>query len=88
MKTGAALAALILLAVLTGAVVLPTSDPAPAGAPTPVRDYLLEHGLHETGAVNLVAAVYLGYRLYDTLGEAIVLLLAVSAILFVLESER
>ena len=45
--------------------------------PTAARDYLVKHGQDETGALNLVSAIYLGYRAYDTLGETIVLLVAV-----------
>ncbi|MBP7262812.1 MAG: hypothetical protein KBB32_01460 [Spirochaetia bacterium] len=41
-------------------------------------DYLEAHGQAESGAQNLVSAIYLGYRAYDTLGEAIVLLVAVT----------
>lgn len=45
--------------------------------PTVARDYLVEHGQNESGAINLVSAIYLGYRAFDTLGETIVLLVAV-----------
>ncbi len=46
--------------------------------PPVARDYLAEHAEGETGAVNIVSAIYLGYRAFDTLGETIVLLIAVS----------
>jgi len=49
---------------------------------TEVRSYFVENGIADTGAVNLVTAIYLGYRAFDTLGETIVLLLAVSGVLF------
>jgi multicomponent Na+:H+ antiporter subunit B len=54
------------------------SGPHPAS--TPIRDYLVENGSRETGALNLVTAIYLGYRAFDTLGETVVLLLAVSGV--------
>jgi multicomponent Na+:H+ antiporter subunit B len=38
----------------------------------------------ETGAINVVSAIYLGYRAFDTLGEAIVLLIAVSGTLAII----
>ena len=88
MRTTAAITALVLLAVLTLVAVLPVFDTTGTPPPTPVRERLLESGTRETGAVNLVTAIYLGYRLYDTLGEAIVLLLAVSAALFFLEADE
>jgi multicomponent Na+:H+ antiporter subunit B len=46
--------------------------------PTLARDFLENNGFNNTGAQNQVSAIYLGYRAYDTLGETIVLLLAVS----------
>ncbi|WP_319558936.1 hydrogen gas-evolving membrane-bound hydrogenase subunit E [Marispirochaeta sp.] len=47
-----------------------------------IRDYIVENGSEETGALNLVTAIYLGYRAFDTLGETIVLLLAVSGVIY------
>lgn len=55
----------------------------PAGSP--IRDYLVEAGTLETGAMNLVTSIYLGYRAFDTLGETIVLILAVSGVLLFTE---
>ncbi len=49
-----------------------------------VADSYLEQGLSDTGAANLVAAVILDYRAYDTLGEATVLFCAVVGVLAVL----
>jgi multicomponent Na+:H+ antiporter subunit B len=49
--------------------------------------YVVEHGLEETGAHNLVTSIYLGYRAFDTLGETIVLLLAVSGVIFLVGKE-
>lgn len=46
--------------------------------PETARDYLEAHGVVASGAINLVSAIYLGYRAFDTLGETIVLLVAVS----------
>lgn len=55
---------------------------------SPLRSYVLERGYDETGAVNLVTAVYLGYRAFDTLGETVVLMLAVSGVIFFVDSRR
>jgi len=46
---------------------------------------VIEQGLEDTGAVNLVTAIYLGYRAYDTLGETIVLLMAVSGVMLLVK---
>ncbi|GAB4232512.1 MAG: DUF4040 domain-containing protein [Acidobacteriota bacterium] len=52
-----------------------------------VAQRYLEQGLAETGAANLVAAVILDYRAYDTLGEATVLFTAVIGVLTVLRAQ-
>lgn len=49
-----------------------------------IRDYMVENCKEETGALNLVTGIYLGYRAFDTLGETAVLLVAVSGVLFFL----
>lgn len=46
--------------------------------PTELRNYLETRAVDETGAINIVSSIYLGYRAYDTLGETLVLLVAVS----------
>lgn len=53
--------------------------------PEASRDYLESKGLEESGARNLVSAIYLGYRAYDTLGETIVLLVAVTGTIGILK---
>ena len=45
-----------------------------------------KYGLARTGAVNYVASVVLGFRAYDTLGEAMVLFTAVVGVLAVMRS--
>lgn len=47
-----------------------------------IRRYIVENGSRQTGALNLVTSIYLGYRAFDTLGETMVLLIAVSGVLF------
>lgn len=37
-----------------------------------LSEYYIAHGVAETGALNMVTAIYLNYRVYDTLGEATV----------------
>ena len=74
-------ALLLLMAMVVRIILLPETPPF--GEPvmsrltdTPSEHYLSE-GLKETGAANVVAAVLLDYRGYDTLGEATVLFAAV-----------
>jgi multicomponent Na+:H+ antiporter subunit B len=49
----------------------------PFGVPkTEVGDYYIENGRDQTGAANIVTAVVVGYRAFDTLGEITVLFVA------------
>ena len=43
--------------------------------------YILENFIEQTGAENAVAAIYLNYRVYDTLFEALLLLIAIVGIM-------
>jgi len=48
------------------------------------RDYLYANALSDTGASNTVSSIYLGYRAMDTLGETLVLLVAITGTMSVL----
>ncbi len=56
--------------------------------PSSLKNYFVEQAVTETGAINLVSSIYLNYRAFDTLGETIVLLLAVSGIIMLFETKR
>jgi len=49
-----------------------------------VAKIYLERGLIQTGATNLISAVILDYRAYDTLGEATILFTAVMGVLAIM----
>jgi multicomponent Na+:H+ antiporter subunit B len=68
------------LVVLSVSLFLVLSLSGPHSGESPIRDHVVNKGPVETGALNLVTAIYLGYRAYDTVGETIVLLLAVSGV--------
>jgi multicomponent Na+:H+ antiporter subunit B len=55
---------------------------------TVIAEHMIANATLETGALNLVTAIYLDYRLFDTLGETIVLLLAVSGVMVLLEARK
>jgi multisubunit Na+/H+ antiporter MnhB subunit len=55
-------------------------------ADAPSNTYL-RNGLEETGAANIVTAVLLDYRAYDTLGEATILFCAVMGALTILRKK-
>jgi multicomponent Na+:H+ antiporter subunit B len=46
-----------------------------------MREHFFLRAVAESGAINLVSAIYLGYRAFDTLGETIVLVLSVAGVL-------
>lgn len=48
----------------------------------PIYDSLVRNAAAETGSLNLVTAIYLNYRYYDTLFEAIMLLFSILAVIF------
>lgn len=50
-------------------------------------NFYLQQGLNQTGAANLVTAVILDYRAYDTLGEATVLFTAILGALAILRGK-
>lgn len=49
---------------------------------TSSKDYYISNTLDETGSKNIVTGIYLDYRLFDSLFEAGILLIAVSGIIF------
>lgn len=49
---------------------------------TELKDYYIANAFEETGAENLVTAVYLNYRILDTFYEALMLLVSVFAIVY------
>lgn len=58
-------------------------DPA-APVHTHVAAHVVAHGLEDTGSHNLVTAVLLAYRGYDTFGEVVVIFAALAAVMVVL----
>ncbi|MBU0928226.1 MAG: hypothetical protein KKA67_10785 [Spirochaetes bacterium] len=77
----------IVVAILSCAVVAPVLLPD-VPWPEAARDLLAARGLGETGASNLVSAIYLGYRAFDTLGETIVLLAALAGAVSLIGAAR
>lgn len=81
-------AAVPILVLLACALVLLAGVDPNAAAPGGLKEYFVRHGVQETGAANLVSAIYLGYRVYDTLGETLALVLAVTGAVAVLGRQR
>ena len=58
------------------------------GAPKPkVSSVHVKSAVQETGALNMVTAIYLNYRVYDTLGEAVVFFAAALGVFMLLKRE-
>ncbi len=53
-----------------------------------VVERYVEHGLEETGAVNIVAGMILDYRAFDTLGESHVLFTALVCVMILLKKDK
>jgi multisubunit Na+/H+ antiporter MnhB subunit len=82
-----AMTALLFATVFIGVAAVAFRELPPFGRPlVRVAETYLGSGLQDTGAANIVAAVILDYRAYDTLGEAAVLFAAVIGVLTVLRS--
>jgi multicomponent Na+:H+ antiporter subunit B len=48
----------------------------------PMAEHYIKMAVEETGSPNVVTAIYLNYRYYDTLFEALVLLFSVIAVIY------
>lgn len=46
------------------------------------------HQLSKTGAINVVSAILLDFRAYDTLGEILVLFVTISGVLLIIRREK
>lgn len=79
--------AVLLIAVLLMAV---AEQPEFGRFDNPQNNYVtqryIESGSEETGAMNIVTAIILDYRAFDTLGEAVVLFTGVVSVILVLKS--
>ena len=47
-----------------------------------VMTYYNENAFQDTGSTNVVTAIYLNYRVYDTLFEALMLLISILAVVY------
>ena len=75
------------LVAMVGLVLLIGLAPSEPGSDE-LKIHLETHGVAETGAENLVTAVYLGYRAFDTLGETVVLVLSVAGVASILRGKE
>jgi len=81
----------VLLAVIAFALVVTVLEMPTFGDPAnPTNNEVMLHyvqeTMRETGALNIIAAIIIDYRAFDTLGEATVLFVAIAAALSTLKS--
>ena len=88
MKRLVSLALMLVLAVpiLSAVAQLPVPGAHDAPIRTHVAQRYLERGVEETGSQNIITAVLLDYRLFDTFGEAAVIFTALVGVLAVLSA--
>jgi multisubunit Na+/H+ antiporter MnhB subunit len=72
--------AVVCAAVLLLANLYPAAE-TPGVEEPQLREYFVDNFQEDTGAENAVAAIYLNYRVYDTLFEALLLLIAIVGII-------
>ena len=75
----------IILVGLLGALLVVSLDIDEQTGHNETAQYYINRGREETGAVNIVTSIYLGYRAYDTLGEAMALFTAASGVFLLLK---
>lgn len=70
----------IFITLLTGLVLFTNSDPIDK-QPSTLSNYYIEHFKEDTFTQNAVAAIYLNYRVFDSIFETLILLVGVTAVI-------
>lgn len=52
-----------------------------------IKEYFVQNSFTETGSENIVSAIYLDYRLFDSIFEASILLIVVTGIIFISKND-
>jgi multisubunit Na+/H+ antiporter MnhB subunit len=67
---------------------MPQSCCVDAPAYSEVSQYYLDNAVEDTGATNVISAILADYRLFDTLGETIVLFASIVAVVSTLRKKK
>lgn len=70
------LISILLLFIIAAGIVLSLKEIPFGTSKTTIGDHFIKQGVQETGAVNIVTSVVIGYRGFDTLGEITILFTA------------
>ena len=73
---------LIIMLIILFVIFSNTAFEATQNIDTSSKDYYLNNTYSETGSKNIVTGIYLDYRLFDSIFEASILIIAVSGIIF------
>ena len=76
---------IIILVAILGCLIVVSLDTEEIADHNETAQYYINKGREETGAVNIVTSIYLGYRAYDTLGEAMALFTAATGVFLLLK---
>lgn len=76
---------IIFLVAMLGCLIVVSLDTDEITGHNETAQHYINKGREETGAVNIVASIYLGYRAYDTLGEAMALFTAATGVFLLLK---
>lgn len=72
---------ILMLAVVTGVVIVFVTSGDSGINTHEAKNYIANNHVEDTSANNAVTAVYLNYRLFDTLFESLILLVSVLAVI-------
>ncbi len=77
----------IIVVAIFGVIILSTLQVEFGNDVGTAAEMYIEEGDAETGAVNLVTAILADYRVYDTLGETVVLFTAILGVSIILRGD-
>lgn len=72
---------IMLICILVALGVLVTYNNAEISISNTIAQYYIENFVEDTKALNGVTAIYLNYRVFDTIFEALILLVSVMAVI-------
>ena len=72
----------LILCVLGCGMVLWIYNSSPNFTATTLKDFYVNNFIKDTGAQNAVTAIYLNYRIFDTLFETLMLLVSVLGVIY------
>ncbi|GAU77932.1 hydrogen gas-evolving membrane-bound hydrogenase subunit E [Fusibacter sp. 3D3] len=72
----------IALLCLTGFIMMALLTATSDQVPYDISNHYIQNAYRDTGATNIVTSIYLSYRYYDTLFEALMLLFSIIGVVY------